>query len=81
MLNTEIKENSMKRLAVYREGLKAMPQLKNLFLELTLRCNERCLHCGSSCGDVPSEELSVEQYRTFLTKLKEDMGTDRKSVV
>ncbi|MBQ6042239.1 MAG: radical SAM protein [Oscillospiraceae bacterium] len=76
MLNTEIKENSMKRLAVYREGLKAMPQLKNLFLELTLRCNERCLHCGSSCGDVPSEELSVEQYRTFLTKLKEDMGTE-----
>ena len=41
MLNPAMKEDSMKRLAVYREGLKVMPQLRNLFLELTLRCNER----------------------------------------
>ena len=76
MLNPAMKEDSMKRLAVYREGLKVMPQLRNLFLELTLRCNERCLHCGSSAGDVPSDELSVEQYKEFLTQLKADMGTE-----
>ena len=76
MLNPAMKEDSMKRLAVYREGLKAMPQLRNLFLELTLRCNERCLHCGSSAGDVPSEELTLDQYKEFLTKLKADMGTE-----
>ncbi len=76
MLNTSIKKQSMDHLAVYRQGLMKMPQLHNLFLELTLRCNERCLHCGSNCGDVPSNELTVEQYRTFLTQLKADMGTE-----
>ena len=76
MLNTAMKENSMTKLAVYREGLKKMPQIRNLFLELTLRCNERCLHCGSSCGDVPSDELTLEQYKQILDQLKEDMGTE-----
>lgn len=68
----------MTKLAEYREGLKTKPQLRNLFLELTLRCNERCLHCGSSCGDVPSEELTVPQYEKFLKEVKEDLGTDKK---
>ena len=75
MLNNNIKEKNMQRLAVYREGLKAMPQLRNLFFELTLRCNERCLHCGSSCGDVPSDELPTEEYYRILDQLKEDFGT------
>ena len=44
MLDPKLKEKNMQRLAVFREGLKVMPQLHNLFLELTLRCNERCLH-------------------------------------
>lgn len=65
----------MEQLAEYREGLKKKPLLKNLFLELTLRCNERCLHCGSSCGDVKSEELTLEQYKVFLDEVKEDFGT------
>ncbi len=76
MLNTKVKEDNMNRLAVYREGLKVMPQIKNLFFELTLRCNERCLHCGSSCGDVPSEELPTEAYYRLLDQLKEDLGTN-----
>ena len=78
MLDVRTKNKNMTTLAEYREGLKTKPQLRNLFLELTLRCNERCLHCGSSCGDVPSDELSVEQYRKFLTEVKEDFGTDNK---
>lgn len=75
MLNPQMKEKNMQRLAVYREGLKVIPQLRHLFFELTLRCNERCLHCGSSCGDVPSEEMSTKEYKALLDQLKEDMGT------
>ena len=76
MLNPKLKEQNMQRLAVYREGLKAMPQIHNLFFELTLRCNERCLHCGSSCGDVPSDEMTTEQWCGILDQLKADLGTD-----
>ena len=76
MLNPKMKEQNMQRLAVYREGLKAMPQIHNLFFELTLRCNERCLHCGSSCGDVPSDEMTTEQWCGILDQLKADLGTD-----
>ena len=75
MLNVDTKYKHMEQLAEYREGLKKKPLLKNLFLELTLRCNERCLHCGSSCGDVKSEELTLEQYKAFLDEVKEDFGT------
>ena len=78
MLNTDIKREHMTELAAYRKGLHTVPDLRYLFLELTMRCNERCLHCGSSCGDVQSEELSVECYRRFLDEVKEDFGTGRK---
>ena len=75
MLNVDTKYEHMRQLAEYRENLKKKPLLKNLFLELTLRCNEHCLHCGSSCGDVKSEELTLEQYKAFLDEVKEDFGT------
>ena len=78
MLDIEIKNRNLQTLAEYRRGLLKKPQLRNLFLELTLRCNERCLHCGSSCGDVPSEELEVADYDKLLNELREDMGTARK---
>ena len=76
MLTKEIKESQMKELAAYKKRLWKKPQLRNLFLELTLRCNERCLHCGSRCGEVKSSELTVEQYKTFLDKVKSDFDTD-----
>jgi len=63
---TRLKHDQMKLLAQYRRKLYKNPILKFLFLELTLRCNERCLHCGSLCGDVPSNELTFEQYRKIL---------------
>jgi len=78
MLNVKNKEKNMDALRIYREGLKTVPKLRHLFLELTLRCNERCLHCGSNCGDVTSEELTAAQYAKFLAEVKGDMGTDGK---
>ncbi len=64
-----IKENQLKLLSEYRKQLYNNPHLKFLFLELTLRCNERCLHCGSNCGDVPSSELTFDQYKKILTDI------------
>ena len=38
--------------------------LKALFFEVTLRCNARCEHCGSSCGDfVPKDEVTVDEMK------------------
>lgn len=62
----------MKQLAEYRRKLQKKPILKKLFLELTLRCNQKCLHCGSSCGDRFSDELTFDQYKSFLDKVKKD---------
>ena len=78
MLDVTIKNNHLESLAKYRQKLMTEPQLKHLFLELTLRCNENCIHCGSRCGEIRSEELSVQQYETFLKEVKEDMGTANK---
>ena len=78
MLDIRMKNSHLRQLEEYRYGLFKKPDLRNLFLELTLRCNEHCLHCGSWCGDVKSEELTVEDYRRLLTEVKEDMTTDGK---
>ncbi|WP_303790306.1 radical SAM protein [Ruminococcus flavefaciens] len=78
MLDEKMKLDHLRQMRDYRQKLMKEPQLRNLFLELTVRCNERCLHCGSKCGDVTSDELTVEQYRTFLQQVKEDMTTKGK---
>ncbi len=78
MFDVNIKKDNMKTLEAYRAGLMIKPQLRHLFLELTLRCNEKCLHCGSSCGDVQMDELNVNQYAKFLAEVKGDFGTANK---
>lgn len=62
----------MHALAKYREGLYQKPELRELFLEFTLRCNEHCFHCGSRCGDVQSEELSLQQYKELLEEVRRE---------
>ena len=57
-----------------REKLFAEPELRYLFFELTMRCNERCLHCGSRCGDVKSEELPIGMYRQILDEVKAEFS-------
>ncbi|MCQ2465464.1 MAG: radical SAM protein [Oscillospiraceae bacterium] len=68
MLNIMAKKTDMRILRPSFDEIK----LRNLFLELTLRCNERCLHCGSRCGDVPSEELTPAQYHDILRQIAGD---------
>ena len=40
------KTEHLKMLHDYRQKLRKEPILKYLFLELTMKCNENCLHCG-----------------------------------
>jgi len=62
-----IKLENLKQLSEYRKSIIHNPPLRNLFLELTLRCNEHCIHCGSSCGEFSNiAELSLEQYKKIL---------------
>jgi len=48
---SKIKLKNLGKLYEYRQELYKKPALKDLFLEVTSRCNARCEHCGSSCGD------------------------------
>lgn len=68
----DIKTSHLRQLSEYRRKLQKEPILKFLFLELTRRCNERCIHCGSRCGEQTGEELTLEQYKAFLDKIKRD---------
>ncbi len=68
------KISQLTELAKYKDNLRKEPQLKFLFFELTMNCNERCLHCGSYCGDIKSEEIPVQKYYKLLDKVKQDFS-------
>ena len=73
-----VKERNMEQLSDYVHHLYRDPDLRQLFLELTRRCNERCYHCGSSCeAHSPEAELSLEEYRRILDEVKEDFDLQR----
>ncbi len=51
--------------------------MTNLFLEVTLRCNAKCEHCGSSCGyTIPKDEISAEELKKTLLEVHEKYGAD-----
>ena len=45
--------------------------LQNACLELTYRCNERCIHCYIDDPPCAGEELGFEAYKKILEELKE----------
>jgi len=74
----EIKTQHLNQLADYRDKIINNPPLKNLFLELTLRCNENCIHCGSKCSQFSNvKELSLEQYKKILDDVKQDFDVSK----
>ena len=74
----EIKKEHLDLLADYTEHtLYPKPDLRQFFLELTLRCNEHCFHCGSSCEYTGEEKLSADDYRRILMEVKEDFDISR----
>lgn len=67
-----------RREARERERLYREPDLTYLFWECTLRCNLRCLHCGSSCEAAsPIPELDTAQIRAVLDTIAEDFDASR----
>ena len=74
-MNDEIKQIKIKnldRLYEYRQQLYKKPVLRDLFLEVTSRCNARCEHCGSSCGDtILKDEISAEVLKKTLKDISE----------
>lgn len=66
----EIKIKNLDRLYDYRQKLYKSPKLRDLFLEVTSRCNARCEHCGSSCGDkIIKDEISAEDLKKTLLEI------------
>ena len=54
----------------YRKKEYKKHELKGLFLEVTSRCNARCEHCGSSCGDfIPKDEIEGAQIKNVLREI------------
>lgn len=50
-MNEDVKKLKIKnldKLYEYRQSLYKNPVLKDLFIEVTSKCNARCEHCGSS---------------------------------
>ena len=75
MDKTEIKTINLDKLAAYQMKLCKEPKLHQLFLELTLKCNEFCFHCGSGCGKDLPDGLPLEKYKEILDEVKENFGT------
>lgn len=74
-LPNEIKQQHFDALTEYIEELRQKPQLKELFIEMTINCNEHCIHCGSSCGDILAENtLSDKEILTMLVSLRNDLA-------
>jgi radical SAM protein with 4Fe4S-binding SPASM domain len=51
MIRCLIKNGLIKFHQLYLAELRRKPQLRNLFFECTLRCNAKCMHCGSRAYD------------------------------
>lgn len=73
----DIKTSHLDQLADYTQTLYRKPQLHKLFFELTLQCNERCFHCGSSCTAERGDELSRDEWLRIIDEVKADFGTSR----
>ena len=74
---SSVKTAHLNRLADYTRRLYREPQLRRLFFELTLQCNERCFHCGSSCTAARGDELSCEEWLRIIDQVKADFDISR----
>lgn len=64
-----LKRGDMQRVAEYRRQCYGNPSLQLLFLELTQRCNEHCLHCGSRCEMGRSPEVPTDKHLEVLARV------------
>ena len=63
---------------IYRKLETSVHPLRYLFLEITQRCNLKCLHCGSDCNARPMEgELSTSEWLEFFATLRDSTDTGK----
>lgn len=75
-----LKTDHLNKLAGHVEGLYLKPDLRHLFYELTLACNERCFHCGSNCSVPGANELSADEFKAITDQIKEDFDISRMQI-
>ena len=75
----DVKTDHLGQLADYTRTLYRAPELRKLFFELTLQCNERCFHCGSSCapGLVGADDLTRNEWLSVSDQVKADFDISR----
>ena len=72
MTKNETKEAELELIHMQRKKLYKHPKLRQLFLEVTSRCNARCEHCGSRCDNhEQGEEISAEELKKSLKEIAE----------
>ena len=70
MNNDEYKNRIEDEFYEYRKRLMKEHPLRSLFIEMTLMCNARCEHCGSSCGDIiQKNEITQDEIKEVLKQL------------
>lgn len=57
LIEGEYMDSRIKELACVRDTLMQQPSLRYVFLELTRKCNLKCLHCGSGCPSGHIEKM------------------------
>ncbi len=77
MNRTAVKAGHLASLADYTRTLYRAPELRRLYLELTLQCNERCFHCGSSCTSSRNDELAREDWLRIIDEVGADFDATR----
>lgn len=71
------KTRNLEKLYEYRKKLYNKPVLKDLFLEVTSRCNAKCEHCGSSCGEKNvTDEISATDLKRTLYDISQHYNTN-----
>ena len=74
MEKVTVKSRDMKNLYKYREHLCKKPSLRCLFLELTDKCNLKCLHCGSRCDGGNRHFLDTDLIQKSLIDISRDFS-------
>ena len=63
---------------LYRKLETSVHPLRYLFIEITQRCNLKCLHCGSDCGSKPMPgELTTNEWLQFFAHLQDHTDTGK----
>ena len=82
MNNDNYKEQMEERMYNFRKAHMKEHPLRALFLEITLMCNARCEHCGSSCGDIiQKNELKLQEWKDLLKKIADTPGYDPHNIM